>query len=241
MIGPRAHTRRGQTLVEMALVAPLLIVLLFGIITLGIGVFYQQQISNAAREAARYAAIHSETSQCPTVSNLEPRVNMLPPEVPDFDCDPPSLRWPQMTGHARELVFGLNASGVRIAACWSGFWDDDPAVNPNAYDAPPSAPNGTPNTFRECTIGGIDPRSNAGAIPCPPPTTSAADDRASSLAHSAVATANQVTVFACYEWSPPMGGVGFPILCPEGWCFVEIVPSVVTMRATATEAMQHQQ
>ncbi len=41
-------------------------------IVLGLGVFYQQELTNVAREAARYAAIHSATAQCPTVSNLVP-------------------------------------------------------------------------------------------------------------------------------------------------------------------------
>jgi hypothetical protein len=122
------RSRRGQALVEFALVAPLLFAVLAAIITFGIGIFYQQQLANAAREAARYAAIHSETSQCPTISNREPRENMLPPEIPDFDCDPPHLRWPEMTAHARQHVFGLNRSGVHVAACWSGFWDGDPDV-----------------------------------------------------------------------------------------------------------------
>ena len=97
MIGPRAHTRRGQALVEMALIAPLLIVLLFGIITLGIGVFYQQQICECR---ARGGALRGNSQRDLAVSDrLESRarVNMLPPEVPDFDCDPPNLRWPQMT------------------------------------------------------------------------------------------------------------------------------------------------
>jgi TadE-like protein len=226
----KAHTnrRRGQALVELALIAPLLFVTLAAIVTLGIGVFYQQQIANAAREAARYAAIHSETSQCPTVSNLEPRENALPPEVPDFDCDPPHLRWPQMTGHARELVFGLNESGVHIAACWSGFWAEPRENNPNAYDAAPVTDDGTAaNLFRDCHIGGIDPRSNSGAIPCPPPLTSVTDDEASSVAHSAVPTANQVTVYACYVWTPPFLG--------------EVLGSSITLRAVSTEAMQHQQ
>lgn len=223
----RVRSPRGQALVEFALVAPLLFVVLAGIITLGIGVFYQQQLANAAREAARFAAIHSETAQCPTVSNREPRENMLPPDVPDFDCDPPHLRWPKMTGHARQHVFGLDRSGVHVAACWSGFWDDDPAVNPNAYDAPPAQLDGTPNTFQECRIGGIDPRTAAGSITCPPPTTTLTDDMASSLAHSAVPTANQVTVYACYVWTPPFLG--------------EILGSSITLRAVSTEAMQHQQ
>ena len=84
-----------------------------GIITLGIGVFYQQQLSNAAREAARYAAIHSATSQCPTTSWMDPNLSRvdptLRPERTDYDCDPPDLRWPQMTAlRTFEQVFGLN-------------------------------------------------------------------------------------------------------------------------------------
>ena len=59
-------------------IAPALIVMLFGIITLGIGVFYQQQITNAAREAARFAAIHSATSQCPTVVRIRTGVEYAP-------------------------------------------------------------------------------------------------------------------------------------------------------------------
>ena len=71
-------------MVEFALVAPLFILTLVGIITFGAGVFYQQQLTNAAREAARYAAIHSATSQCPTRSWVTPNLNQLPD---DFELD----------------------------------------------------------------------------------------------------------------------------------------------------------
>ena len=67
--GPR---RRGQALVEFALVFPLFLLVLFSIIAFGLYVFYNQQLANAAREAARYAAVHSSTAQCPTVSRLDP-------------------------------------------------------------------------------------------------------------------------------------------------------------------------
>jgi hypothetical protein len=241
---------RGQALVEFALVAPLLFLMLFGIITFGTWVFYQQQLTNAAREAARYAAIHSATSQCPTTSWLTPNWSRVGPEIDQgtyYACDPPDLRWPEMTAHGRGHVWGLDRAGVRFAACWSGYWDDDPAVNPNAYDAAPARLDVTtgatiPNQFEECTIGGLDPRTQTGSISCPPPLTSTADDKASNLAASTdFSSANQVTVYACYPWSPPLGGLRFPILCPDGFCFVEIVPSTVTMRAVITEAMQHQQ
>jgi hypothetical protein len=245
----RLHSRtmtRGQTLVEFALIAPLLIVMLFGIITLGIGVFYQQQLTNAAREAARFAAIHSATAQCPTTSWRQPNWSRVGPEIDQttyYACDPPNLRWPEMTGHARANTWGINRNGVHFAACWSGYWDADPAVNPNAYDAAPrKAVDGSANKFEPCTIGGIDPRTELSSLPCPPPMTSTADDTASNLAYSSDgSSANQVTVYACYVWTPPMGGIGFPVLCPSGFCSVEIVPSAVTMRAVITEAMQHQQ
>ena len=51
---------------------------LTGIITFGIGVFYQQQLNNAAREAARYAAIHSATSIARRPRWLDPALNRLP-------------------------------------------------------------------------------------------------------------------------------------------------------------------
>ncbi|MEX0710688.1 MAG: TadE family protein [Chloroflexota bacterium] len=226
---------RGQTLVEFALVAPLFILTLAGIIIFGVGVFYQQQLTNAAREAARYAAIHSATSQCPTTSRLDPAWNRINDVNFDknnyYSCDPPDLGWPIMTAHARSKVFGISASEVQFAACWSGYWDEDPVVR---YDAPAINPDdGQPNDFHECTIGGIDPREDTGSLPCPPPPTvlapadpDATDDKASNLAATAAHTANQVTVYACYRWSPPFIG--------------SLVGGTVTMQAVITEAMQHQ-
>jgi hypothetical protein len=212
-------------MVEFALVLPLFTLVLAGIVTLGIGVFYQQQLTNAAREAARYAAIHSATSQCPTTAWKDPNLSRLPP---DFDlgnyyaCDPPNEHWPEMTAHARRQVFGLPASAVTFSACWSGYWDD--AVQ--GWDAAPRKPDGTANTFQSCTIDGVDPRVNSASLPCPAPTTTAGDDRASNLAASDSGSANQVTVYACYVWHPPLLG--------------DLIGSSITMRATITEAMQHQ-
>ena len=224
---------RGQALVEFALVAPLFILVLAGIIILGIGVFYQQQLTNAAREAARYAAIHSATSQCPTTSRLDPAWNRIDASFDKnnyYACDPPDLGWPMMTAHARSKVFGIAASEVYFAACWSGYWDEDPTAS---YDAPAINPDdGQANDFRECTVGGIDPREDTGSLPCPPPATvitadpATTDDKASNLAATGASTANQVTVYACYEWNPPFLG--------------ELVGGPVTLQAAITEAMQHQ-
>ncbi len=52
----RRHATQGQALVEFALIAPLLFLLLFGIIQFGFLLAGQVGMTNAAREAARYAS-----------------------------------------------------------------------------------------------------------------------------------------------------------------------------------------
>jgi len=49
---------RGQALVEYALVLPILLLLLLGIMEFGILVFNYNTIANAAREGARYGIVH---------------------------------------------------------------------------------------------------------------------------------------------------------------------------------------
>jgi hypothetical protein len=214
---------RGQALVEFALVVPLFLMVIFGVIILGIGVFYQQQLTNAAREAARYAVIHSASSDCPTASWLDPDPVAF---AVIYRCDPPDTGWPQMTAHARGQLAGMAKNDVNISACWSGYWTKDGAGGWAAWDAPP--PNATNATyFRNCTITGVDPRTNASALACPA-ATSSGDDMASALSTSTGSSANQVTVYACYEWRPPLAG------------FL-LIPPVIHLRAVITEAMEYQQ
>jgi Flp pilus assembly protein TadG len=54
----RSRCRRGATLVEMALVAPVTLLLLLGIIVGGIVCFRAQQMQTLASEGARWAALH---------------------------------------------------------------------------------------------------------------------------------------------------------------------------------------
>jgi hypothetical protein len=60
------------------------------------------------------------------------------------------------------------------------------------------------------------------------PLTSATNDMASSMAAFNSLIANEVTVFACFNWAPP--GAGFLL-----------IPETVTLRAVITETMQYQQ
>ncbi|MCX7622281.1 MAG: pilus assembly protein [Thermomicrobium sp.] len=50
----------GQNLVEFAIVAPLLFLFILGIMEFGWAFYVHSELTNAAREGARYAAVHGE-------------------------------------------------------------------------------------------------------------------------------------------------------------------------------------
>jgi len=232
MAAPRRRSARGQTLVELTLVMPLFVMVLFGVVTLGIGVFYQQQITNAAREAARYAAITSATAQCPTVPSLDPTGANRP--LSYTRCDRPENGWPKMTAAGRSAIFALPAADVVITACWSGYRANggsgahDSWV-PGTYNfaSPPVVVSPTESVFAQCRIDGQDPTVSAGAIGCRAgmPRT----DQGSAVSEAqGRPVANTVTAYACYVWRPPLAG------------FL-LLPDQVTLRGVVTEAIQRQQ
>lgn len=229
---PESRTdSRGQALVEFALVAPLFFMLVLGIIVLGFGVFQQQQITNAAREAARYAAVHSASARCPTVSAYDPA---NPPTSYDR-CDRPQEGWPKMTAAGRGVIVGINPAAIRITPCWSGYvlYGNTP---PNGIDAPPpgvyTIVDGQPpvtvvSEWMPCTIDGVDPTASPDNVACAAgipriDTASAASEG------QGIIVANQVTVHACMVWSPP--GAGFLL-----------IPQQVVLRAVVTEPIERQQ
>jgi hypothetical protein len=229
---------RGQALAEFALVFPLFVLLLMSIITFGLYVFYNQQLQNAAREAARYAAVHSSTDPlCPTVSQLNPIGSLLPggPTGRYARCDAPENGWPRMTGAARSKIWGIAPNQVSLTACWSGYID--PTTTPPNADVMPTAPGAV---FADCTIRGVNPRTSPGALACPALVTNPSpggfdsghadgDDKASDLAYgNAEHYPTTVTVYACFNWAPPMAGFVF-------------IPNQIPLRAVITEALQRQQ
>jgi Flp pilus assembly protein TadG len=60
MLKNKTVKHKGQTLVELALVLPILLLLLFGIIEFGRILNAYIMVSNASREAARYYSIRSK-------------------------------------------------------------------------------------------------------------------------------------------------------------------------------------
>jgi Flp pilus assembly protein TadG len=87
---------RGATLVEFALVIPLLLLILFGIAEVGRFVAVQEAVNTASREAARYGSV---TGLSPTAT----------PPVPRYaDCD-------GIREAARELAIIVNFNDADIA------------------------------------------------------------------------------------------------------------------------------
>lgn len=66
-------------MVEFALVAPFLFVLIFGMIEAGRFIFYSELLNSATREGARYAIVHGSKSACPSGPSPAGSTN---------DCDP---------------------------------------------------------------------------------------------------------------------------------------------------------
>jgi Flp pilus assembly protein TadG len=56
------RTLAGQTMVEFAMVASLFLLLLFGIMQMALTVYNYNTVCSAAREAVRYAIVHSPAS-----------------------------------------------------------------------------------------------------------------------------------------------------------------------------------
>lgn len=227
-----APRSRGQALAEFALVFPIAMSVIFGIIVFGMWVFYQQQITNVAREAARFAAIHSWTAACPTSSWRDPQAPPSSYSPYPLHCDGPnnpndSDPWPKMTRHARGFAWGLNPTIVHINACWSGYRPSGSPTTTNADFPPVDTVSGLPNEFVQCTIGPgpsgrANPVTNPQDLGCGARMTNSVDDSASNKAD------NQVTVYACFRWAPPLAGM-------------LMIPSQITMKAVVTEVIHEQQ
>jgi Flp pilus assembly protein TadG len=106
----KTRDEHGAVAVEFAILLPLLVVILFGIISVGIALFRVVNYTSAAREGARYAAVHCrpEAAAC-TDDLIAARVtqaandNPIGPGSPtaDLDCsitpgEPVTVSWEQM-------------------------------------------------------------------------------------------------------------------------------------------------
>jgi hypothetical protein len=117
----RNRSERGQSLVEFALILPVLVLMLIGTLDFGRVVLANDTISNAAREAARYAIVHGShaISGCPVgPPGTETIIPAASPACPFPSPSKESIRdvakaWAIAGGHpiTVEVCYGLNCSG----------------------------------------------------------------------------------------------------------------------------------
>jgi Flp pilus assembly protein TadG len=142
--GPK-RGERSQALIEFALVSPVLLLLLFGIVDIGRAIFYYDTLSHAAREGARTAARAS--NQLPTNATVLATINSQLiglkatepcPQGPVTAAVPPSnTGWVYVTEPnpptTVETTPSANAPGGEYPAAASGGCS---AVNPASNNVP---------------------------------------------------------------------------------------------------------
>ena len=120
---PNRPKRRGVAAVEFALVAPLFILLVMGMIEVGRGLIVQQILTNAAREGAREAVMDGATkSEVQTVVTNYLTASTIPGATVAVTPDPPS------SAGARQAVtvtVSVSVSDVKWLMTSNYFSDSD--------------------------------------------------------------------------------------------------------------------
>ena len=155
----RARHERGQSLVEFALILPVMILLLVGTFDIGHVVWTNDALSNAAREAARYAIVHGSGNEtCP----MGPAPIELEAPIPpaSADCPYPSPSVQAIKDRATKWLAGVGGT----PSVWVCYGDVD------VCDADTNAPGadntrGTRVTVTVTTTMGLSAPSMLGLGP----------------------------------------------------------------------------
>jgi hypothetical protein len=131
--------RRGQSLVEFAIVLPLFLSLIFGILDLGRAVWAMDVSSHAANEAARFAIVHggSATNSYP----VGPPASTAQQVIPDESHPYPSPSKQAIYDVATKAAMG-SGGGASVTVCYGQGCAGDVDI-PGASNA-----RGTPVTVR---------------------------------------------------------------------------------------------
>jgi Flp pilus assembly protein TadG len=87
--------RAGQGMVEFAIVATALLMLLLAMMTMGEAVYTYNTMSQAAREAVRYAVVHSPTSPNPASNDQIAQIAVNYAEAVGFTKSDVTVTWPK--------------------------------------------------------------------------------------------------------------------------------------------------
>jgi len=124
----------GQSLVEFALVLPLFLAILIGMVDIGRGIWANNVIANAAREAARYAIVHggTGTNPCPVGPPVTTGSNKTVIPVASTTCPYPSPSKEGVRDAARNFTIAAGFP-VTVYVCYglscSGDTDTSGATN----------------------------------------------------------------------------------------------------------------
>ncbi len=118
------RSSRAQSLVEFALVLPVFLLILFGVIDGARLVYINSQVSQAAREAARVASVEASwvgfiDPACATAAEIattRPGGHVCPADTAALKAD--------VANAANRMAVGLGAISVIWLACDSGAADD---------------------------------------------------------------------------------------------------------------------
>jgi Flp pilus assembly protein TadG len=112
------HSRnrsRGQALVETALVLPVFLALLLGIVDMGRAVWATTSLASAAREAARFAIVHGGNAN--TVCPVGPPSATTVIPVADASCPYPSPSTQSIINAATAAAIA-GGSNVTVTLCY---------------------------------------------------------------------------------------------------------------------------
>jgi Flp pilus assembly protein TadG len=90
--GTFRRRERGSSLVEQALVLTFLLTMLFAIIDFGRAMYTYHFVSNAAREATRWASVRSSTTALPGGAANDTSVRALVKDVTGMGLDPAKIK-----------------------------------------------------------------------------------------------------------------------------------------------------
>jgi hypothetical protein len=123
--------RRGQAVIEMALAAPLLSLMLFGLVDFGRAYFQYIALVNTAREGARYAAygyVNLSNAGTPPQDTIQGRIKLADG----------GLNIPNNAAHIQINFYDTSVSPAKLCAHY------DYATNSIKWNAPYAAPNPPP-------------------------------------------------------------------------------------------------
>jgi Flp pilus assembly protein TadG len=109
---------RGAVAVEAAIILPLLVTLMFGVVVMGMGIYRYQQVAALAREGARYASVHGTQYAADTGNAAATDVDIYNNAI-------------------LPLAFGLGANRLSYSVTWNTT-NSPTSYNPNSI--PPGAP-----------------------------------------------------------------------------------------------------